>query len=202
MIPGCEKSWEELLLIDPRDICQRAEVEYRKKQREYLLRSFNSEFIISLDKREIKPTSESNSRWLPGIEEIFELSALQYIILAKSIAPSGRLVNPGDLKGGDIFFKGSHILHLDPIAKKYGNSLKDFLLAGELLGGKVLSFGDASVELRPFPKIPVTLILWKEDEEFPSRINLLFDSTVDQHLPIDILWAIAMITIRAFHWFE
>lgn len=199
LIPGCEKAWDELLLIDPGDVSKRAEVRYRKESREYLLRSFNSEFIISLDKREIKPTSESDFRWLPGIEDLFELSALQYLIRAKSIEPSGRLINPGDFKGGDIFFRGSHVLPLDPIARKYSKSPKDFILAGELLGGRVLSLGDAAIELRSFPRTPLTFILWKEDEEFPARLSLLFDSTAEQHLPLDILWAIALISVRAFH---
>lgn len=199
MIPGCDRAWEELLLLDPKDVCRRAEVQYNQERGEYSLRSFNSEFVISPVKREISPSSESDYRWLQGIEELFSLSAIQYLTKTKAILPSGKLINPGDLKGGDIFFRGSHVLPMDTLAQKYRKSPQDFLLAGELLGGKVLSLGDASVELRPFPRIPITLILWKEDEEFPSRISLLFDSTAEQHLPIDVLWAIAIITIKAFH---
>jgi hypothetical protein len=192
------KAWEELSILDPSDVCQRTEVQYNPQKGEYSLKSFNSEFLISPVKREINPSPESDHRWLHGIEELFNISAIQYLIKAKCAGPSKKLVNPGDLKGGDIFFRGSHILPLDTLAQRYRKSPQDFLLAGELLGGKALSFGDASVELGPFPRIPVTLILWKEDEEFPPRMSLLFDSTADQHLPIDILWSIAMITVQAF----
>jgi hypothetical protein len=48
------------------------------------------------------------------------------------------------------------------------------------------------------PRIPVTLILWLSDEEFPARADLLFDSTCEIHLPLDILWSIAMMTILVF----
>jgi hypothetical protein len=41
--------------------------------------------------------------------------------------------------------------------------------------------------------VPVTLILWLEDEEFPARSHLLFDETCEQHLPPDIVWSVAML---------
>ncbi len=44
------------------------------------------------------------------------------------------------------------------------------------------------------PKIPVTLILWLQDEEFPARADLLFDSSCELHVPIDIIWSIAMMS--------
>ena len=40
--------------------------------------------------------------------------------------------------------------------------------------------------------MPITLIFWQEDEEFPARSYLLFDETCEQHLPPDILWSVAM----------
>nr|NIP92808.1 DUF3786 domain-containing protein [Akkermansiaceae bacterium] len=64
------------------------------------------------------------------------------------------------------------------------------------LGGWALSFGDASVELLPLPRIPVSLILWKGDDEFPSRADLLFDSSCEMHLPLDIIWSAAMLSVK------
>ncbi|TAL23845.1 MAG: DUF3786 domain-containing protein, partial [Nitrospirae bacterium] len=63
-----------------------------------------------------------------------------------------------------------------------------------LLGGKLLNYGDAAVELLPLPRIPVTLILWFSDDEFPARADLLFDATCERHLPLDIVWSIAMLS--------
>ncbi|MBI3593004.1 MAG: DUF3786 domain-containing protein, partial [Nitrospirae bacterium] len=42
---------------------------------------------------------------------------------------------------------------------------------------------------------PVALILWAADEEFPSRVDLLFDSTCELQLPLDIIWSIAMMSL-------
>lgn len=49
------------------------------------------------------------------------------------------------------------------------------------------------MELRPFPRLPVTLVFWRQDEEFPARAYLLFDDTCEHHLPVDILWSVAMV---------
>ena len=58
-----------------------------------------------------------------------------------------------------------------------------------------MNYGDASVELLPLPRIPVTLILWLSDYEFPARADLLFDSTCEQRLPLDVIWSIAMMSV-------
>jgi hypothetical protein len=50
------------------------------------------------------------------------------------------------------------------------------------------------VELYPLPRVPVTLILWFGDEEFPARADLLFDSSVELQAPLDIAWSAAMLS--------
>jgi hypothetical protein len=123
------------------------------------------------------------------------LSILIYLTSAKDIPLSGKLVQPANLRGGHIFFRGTHVLPLDKLALKYGNDPGGFLKRGRDLGGKELKYGDASVQLFPFPRIPVVLILWQEDEEFPPRVDLLFDSACESHLALDILWSVAMMSL-------
>ncbi|MGE5894213.1 MAG: hypothetical protein ACM34I_09180 [bacterium] len=38
-------------------------------------------------------------------------------------------------------------------------------------------------------------MLWLEDEEFPPRVDLLFDSTCDIQISLsDIIWSVAIMT--------
>ncbi len=69
---------------------------------------------------------------------------------------------------------------------------------GAELGGVPLQYGDASVRVRPLPKVPAVMILWVEDEEFGPRTELLFDSSCEGQLPIDVIWAVAMMSVIAF----
>ncbi len=61
------------------------------------------------------------------------------------------------------------------------------VLAGELFGARTASLGDISVLIQALPRIPVTLVIWKGDGEFPSDGTILFDSSIKDILsPEDI----------------
>ena len=87
------------------------------------------------------------------------------------------------------------MLPLDKIAARYGNDFESFYRRGMELAGQQLDYGDASLRLFPFPRVPVTLILWREDQEFPARADMFFDSTCEQHLPTDVIWSTAMTSV-------
>ena len=37
------------------------------------------------------------------------------------------------------------------------------------------------------PRVPVLLLYWPHDEEFPSKIKILFDATADRFLDVESL---------------
>ena len=56
------------------------------------------------------------------------------------------------------------------------------LVAKELFGATTSSLGDVSVRIQAFPKVPVTLVIWKGDEEFSPDGTILFDSSIKDML--------------------
>jgi hypothetical protein len=44
--------------------------------------------------------------------------------------------------------------------------------------------------------VPLAYVLWRGDEEFPPRISILLDATVETHLPLDIIWCMVAETGR------
>lgn len=56
------------------------------------------------------------------------------------------------------------------------------------LGGNEILYGDEGFALKVFHKVLLAYILWKGDEEFPPKTGVLFDSTIQSHLPLDIIW--------------
>ncbi len=195
---GEEKAWEVLLELEPEDVCKRAGVLYDRKGDYYILKSFGFDFSILLSKREIKSLSERGEIFTERLSYFFIISALSYLIHAKDIPLTGKLIKPEGLKGGQFFFRGSHLLPLDKIAEKYRSNRDGFIKKGKEFNGRITDNGDASFEFLPMCRIPVTLILWIADEEFPARADLLFDSTCEIHLPLEILWSIAMMSILVF----
>jgi hypothetical protein len=88
----------------------------------------------------------------------------------------GKLVNFKDFSGGYAYENAFYRRVVEPIVTLFSKNPQDMLKAAELLGGKRLEHGDYSVEIEAFPKIPLTIILWA-DEELPSTANVLFDES-------------------------
>ena len=197
MSTGEEKIWETLASHTPEEVCRRSDATFDAASGLYSLKSFGNNFNISLQEKRIFGDSPADEALSKKLGYFFRLSILGYLAIAKDISPSGRLIKPINMTGGQLFFRGSHALPLEKLAEKYGSDKEGFLNAGMMLGGDILQYGDASLKLLPFPMVPVTMILWLADEEFPARADLLFDSGIEIQLPIDVIWAIAMMSVIA-----
>ena len=193
---GEEKAWDILAGLDPEDACKRALVSYDKGAGYYIIRSLGADFEVLPEKRQIKGLSPGADALVKKSGYFLNHSLLWYLINAKDIPLSGRLLKPEDVKGGLQFFRGTHVLPLERLSGLYGDKAA-FIEKGISLGGRLVSYGDASLELYPLPRAPVTLILWLADEEFPARASLLLDSTVEMHLPLDIVWSVGMLSALA-----
>ena len=192
---GEEKAWDILQTLEPSNVCRDASVAFDVNLGRYILRSFCSDFHINPEEKTIKSLNLTGENILKKYGYFFVHSSLWYLIHAKDIPFTGRLVKPVNIKGGESFFRGSHVLPLDSAATIYGSDRESFMKRGEKLCAEVLNYGDASLRLLPLPRIPVTLILWLKDEEFQPRAELLLDSTCEMQLPLDIIWAIAMLSV-------
>jgi len=195
--PGENKAWDILTTLKPDDVCKAAAVSYDMSSGSFLVNSFGMEFSVAVKDRTITSKAAGSEILLKKLGYFSRLSILWYLVNAKDIACSGRFVKLERIPGGDIFTRGSHTLPLDSLAAKYGKNKDGFIERGKRLGGELVKNGDASLRLFPLPRVPVTLALWLEDEEFPARAELMLDSTCALQLPVDIIWSVAMMTILA-----
>jgi hypothetical protein len=195
MASGIESAWSALAKLSSEEVCRNADAQSVPDGDGYLLSCFGQEVLIRPTRREITADSPVASALLGKLRYFSELAILCYLAGARDIPRSGKLIRPSDLKAGQIFATGSHVLPLDKLAQKYGNDITGFLERGRELGGEDAGLGDASLRLLPFPRVPVVLVLWRECEEFRARADLLFDSTCERHLPQDIIWATAMLSV-------
>ncbi len=193
--PGEEKAWELLRDRKPEEVCKAAAVSWDAGSHSYRVISFGMEFRVSLTDKTILSFTPGSDVLLGKLAYFFKLSLLWYLVTAKDIDCTGRPMKLEAMNGGEIFTKGSHLLPLEPLAKRYSKDREGFLRKGKSLGGGQENMADASLRLHPLPRIPVILTLWLEDEEFPARADLLFDSTCGLQVSTDIIWSIAMMTV-------
>jgi hypothetical protein len=84
-----------------------------------------------------------------------------------------------------------------PLLGRFGKNPEKLLEPARSIGGRTEDLGDFSVTVPVFPRVPVTLVFWKEDEEFEARLTILFDRTVVHYLPTeDIVLSAQMMAYR------
>jgi len=193
---GEKEAWDILSSLDGTDVKARADAAFDPHTSTYSLICLGQEILISLSDRTLVGSSAMGRFLIEELGEYSRLSILRYLVHAKKISLSGKLVKPADLPGGDFFSKGSHVLPLDNIIGRFENDFYGFIDTGRSLGGSQAEYGDVSLRLFPFPRLPVFVILWAGDDEFPSKGSLLFDSTCTAVAATDILWSTAMMTIE------
>ena len=188
-------AWERLERADPDVICKNAAVRFDAAAGRYILSSCGIDFSISPREKLIESLAADGAILLGKLSYFFRLSVPWYLTGAKDIPLSDSLVKPDNLKGGHLFFRGSHVLPLNGVAARYARDINGFMKKGDHFGGTPVQYGDAAFVLLPFPRIPATIILWTADEEFEARVDLLLDKSCELHAPIDIIWSISMLSL-------
>lgn len=191
---GVEKAWELLGGLDPGVVCANAAAGFEAAHGNYIVKSFCADFLVNPGERSVRSENPQGEAIMNRFGHFFLHSCLWYLVHAKEISFSGKLISPVNIRGGGMFFRGSHILPLEALAKRYGNDRQSFIQKGQELCAEILDFGDASLRLFPMPRILVTIILWFGDDEFSPRADLLLDSSCEMQVPLDIIWSTAMLT--------
>ena len=120
---------------------------------------------------------------------------LHYLNGAKGSQVTGRWVAYQEVPDGrfylDAFLRRAKI----PMVQGFGNQPELLVkLATDVYDARPLDQGDISVVIQAFPMVPVALILWKGDEEFPPEGTILFDRNISDILSAeDIAWLAGMI---------
>jgi hypothetical protein len=188
MNPIESEYWDELARLNPETVCIRTMADYQVRQRGYTLPVLNQNYLVLPHQREIRRLVEGGTSKGEDLTTEFTLIVLFYLLKTKNIPLDRKWISEKDLLGGETFFRGPHALSVDLIEKKYGDNPEGFIEAGKALGGTPVRFGDKSIAMDVFPRIPIVYILWMGDEEFPSKAGILFDASIGSHFTLDIIW--------------
>jgi hypothetical protein len=188
--------WDKLSEFHPTDVCNRTEAIYFPTREGYILPVYNLRYLILPKEKKILRMEWNDKPVEESLHLFFSLIVLVYLTEAKDIKPTHTWVSEKDLKGGSTFFRGPHRLEVEELIHLFGKDPEAFLKTGQRLGGSEILYGDKGFALEVFPKVPLAYILWKGDTEFPPKVSVLFDSTIESHLPLDIIWCMVAETTR------
>ncbi len=114
-----------------------------------------------------------------------KLLILHYFIRARGNRLSGKIITYKELPEGFIYFPSLYKRAIKPIMAHFGLQPQRLLEVSKKMGGRKADYGDIAVTIDALPRIPITLVLWQGDNEFPPEGSILFDSTISDYLPTE-----------------
>ena len=107
---------------------------------------------------------------------------LHYFTGAKGTPATGKSIAYKQLQGGVSYFPAFSQRAIGPLVKNFGKGSEPLIKAAAKLGGREAGYGDASVTINAFDRVPITLVLWKGDAEVAANGNILFDANISDYL--------------------
>ncbi len=188
-----EGLWEQLDKLDGPKTAQRAKCQYLSNPKRYVVTLLNAEYVVNLSDRNIF-SARSGSPQKPAVF-LEQLCILAYLINARDMPLTDKLVGAETLPGGQFFFRGLHSLPTQKLEQTFGNRPEVLHHVSTQLDTERCEFGDASIRLYVLPRLPLTIVIWRRCEEFDARASILFDQTAASQLPLDALLAAANLTV-------
>ncbi|MDM8526392.1 DUF3786 domain-containing protein [Desulfococcaceae bacterium HSG8] len=78
------------------------------------------------------------------------------------------------------------------ISRRYSGDIDGFRKCCEQLDGVPSDMADAAYAFKITPRIPVAVLYWENDDEFPAESKILYDESVTEHLASDTIFALAV----------
>jgi hypothetical protein len=110
---------------------------------------------------------------------------LDYFTRARGTPLKGKWITYKELHEGINYFDVFATRTIKPLVTYFGGEPEKLLQTATSLGGRKADYGDAAVTFKAFPRLPVTFVLWRGDDEFPPEGSILFDSTASDYLSND-----------------
>jgi hypothetical protein len=101
--------------------------------------------------------------------------------MAKGVPISHKFIAFKELPEGANYFPTFSKRSIEPLIKYFGREPQRLVDAAEKLDGLKVDYGDVAVTISAFSRVPITIVLWRGDEEFPPRSNILFDATISDY---------------------
>jgi len=178
--PAYRLTREQLAKIDDiEQLCLKSGAKYlvTGSQKEIAFEYLNQLYQISIPNIEI---SLMDSQEEVSIRD--KVLILHYLVSAKGTPIANKLIAFKELSGGGNYFRTFSKRATEPLGEHFGKQPDQLIHAAGKLGARRVAYGDVAVAVNAFSRVPITIVLWQGDEEFPSQGNMLFDAVISDYL--------------------
>lgn len=176
-------NFRELLELDPADVCRRSQCSHDSGT--YTLTCWDIPYMIDPAANLIQP-----ARGAAQLHPFFDLFVIHHLLSAREVTPEGEWISEKDMPGGATFFRGPHAVPTEDITGTIGNDLSLFREKCLAFGGTPLEMADAAFCFTITRRVPMAVLYWIGDDDFPAEAKLLFDRTITRHLELDGIFAL------------
>ncbi len=107
---------------------------------------------------------------------------LHYFTSAKGTPSTGRLITFRELPEGKVYSPTFSKRTIKPLIDNFGREPHRLIEIGKILGGHRADYGDTAITINAFSCVPITIVLWRGDDEFTPQGNVLFDANITNYL--------------------
>jgi hypothetical protein len=121
-------------------------------------------------------------------EEIntFDLTMLAfYFDTCDGNPTTGEWIAFNQIPGGMFYAQAFQGYTGNELTKVFGNDSEAFINANLQLQGRREFFGNISFSYQVLPRIPIMVVCWLGDEDFPTSYRILFDANAHHHMVTD-----------------
>jgi hypothetical protein len=110
---------------------------------------------------------------------------MHYLIQATGAPLTNIWITFREIPSGEFYYPTFIKRAKEPLVRTFGSQPELLIELGTEMGGTKGAEGDVALCFQTFPHVPVCLIIWAGDNEFPPDGNLLFDSSISKYLPAE-----------------
>lgn len=165
--------------------CRNSGAEYAASEKSAHIYYLNQTYKIDYPQGEV--TFRTGKESVPIKDKIL---ILDYFTRASGAPLTGKLITYKELHDGINYFSVFHKRAIQPFISFFGDNPETLLKIAGNFCGTPADYGDTAVTIKAFPQVPITIALWRGDEEFGAEGSILFDSTVSEYLTNDDIHAL------------
>jgi hypothetical protein len=110
---------------------------------------------------------------------------LYYLTTADGEPLNQEWISFSDLPDGRFYNQAFQGYTGKELALAFREDRAAFEEAAQVLGGARYPLGDAAYAFQVLPRVPLLVVYWQGDEDFPSSCQILFDAAASHYLPTD-----------------
>ncbi len=165
---------------DFKEQCRKSGTRYLPAENSVIIDYLNRSYRIDIPSCEIKTINDTEA--VPIRDKIL---ILHYFLRAAGTPLSGNLITYKELQEGINYYPTFFKRAIEPVVSNFKDEPQKLIKTAAVLGGIRSGYGDVSVTIKAFPFVPLTIVLWRGDKEFPPDGNIMFDSTITDYLPTE-----------------